>query len=150
MAALSFCTTARSSAMVFEARTLRMNCFTVINFNQPLPALTMLHIGYTGVAIQELILAASQTFACSQISILLPLNDGVSLSHRSHSMERRVGIQNRAPRQTTKRSNARSETNTNVQAHTAEPLIGRACVRQDPHVMGKSRMLSQLLPLERM
>jgi hypothetical protein len=28
MAALSFCTTARSSAMVFEARTLRMNCFT--------------------------------------------------------------------------------------------------------------------------
>jgi hypothetical protein len=30
MAALSFCTTARSSAMVFEARTLRMNCFTVL------------------------------------------------------------------------------------------------------------------------
>ena len=29
MAALSFCTTARSSAMVLEARTLRMNCFTV-------------------------------------------------------------------------------------------------------------------------
>jgi hypothetical protein len=28
MAALSFCTTARSSAMVLEARTLRMNCFT--------------------------------------------------------------------------------------------------------------------------
>jgi hypothetical protein len=28
IAALSFCTTARSSAMVFEARTLRMNCFT--------------------------------------------------------------------------------------------------------------------------
>jgi hypothetical protein len=28
MAALSFCTTARSSAIVFEARTLRMNCFT--------------------------------------------------------------------------------------------------------------------------
>lgn len=28
MAALSFWTTARSSAMVFEARTLRMNCFT--------------------------------------------------------------------------------------------------------------------------
>jgi hypothetical protein len=29
IAALSFCTTARSSAIVFEARTLRMNCFTV-------------------------------------------------------------------------------------------------------------------------
>jgi len=29
MAALSFCTTARSSAIVFDARTLRMNCFTV-------------------------------------------------------------------------------------------------------------------------
>ena len=28
MAALSFCTTALSSAIVFEARTLRMNCFT--------------------------------------------------------------------------------------------------------------------------
>lgn len=28
MAALSFCTTARSSAMVLDARTLRMNCFT--------------------------------------------------------------------------------------------------------------------------
>lgn len=28
MAALSFCTTARSSAMVFAARTLRMNCLT--------------------------------------------------------------------------------------------------------------------------
>jgi hypothetical protein len=28
IAALSFCTTARSSAIVFEARTLRMNCFT--------------------------------------------------------------------------------------------------------------------------
>ncbi len=28
IAALSFCTTARSSAMVFEARTLLMNCFT--------------------------------------------------------------------------------------------------------------------------
>lgn len=28
MAALSFCTTARSSAIVFEARTLLMNCFT--------------------------------------------------------------------------------------------------------------------------
>lgn len=28
MAALSFCTTARSSAMVFAARTFRMNCFT--------------------------------------------------------------------------------------------------------------------------
>ena len=31
IAALSFCTTARSSAMVFEARTLRMNCFTRVN-----------------------------------------------------------------------------------------------------------------------
>jgi hypothetical protein len=31
MAALSFCTTARSSAMVLEARTLRMNCFTIQN-----------------------------------------------------------------------------------------------------------------------
>ena len=29
MAALSFCTTALSSAMVFDARTLRMNCLTV-------------------------------------------------------------------------------------------------------------------------
>lgn len=29
IAALSFCTTARSSAMVLEARTLRMNCFTI-------------------------------------------------------------------------------------------------------------------------
>lgn len=29
MAALSFCTTARSSAMVLAARTLRMNCLTV-------------------------------------------------------------------------------------------------------------------------
>jgi len=29
MAALSFCTTARSSAMVLAARTFRMNCFTV-------------------------------------------------------------------------------------------------------------------------
>jgi hypothetical protein len=29
MAALSFCTTARSSAIVLEARTLLMNCFTV-------------------------------------------------------------------------------------------------------------------------
>ena len=28
IAALSFCTTALSSAIVFEARTLRMNCFT--------------------------------------------------------------------------------------------------------------------------
>lgn len=28
MAALSFCTTALSSAIVLEARTLRMNCFT--------------------------------------------------------------------------------------------------------------------------
>ena len=28
MAALSFWTTARSSAIVFEARTLRMNCLT--------------------------------------------------------------------------------------------------------------------------
>jgi len=30
IAALSFCTTARSSAIVFEARTFRMNCFTII------------------------------------------------------------------------------------------------------------------------
>jgi hypothetical protein len=29
MAALSFCTTARSSAIVFAARTFRMNCFTM-------------------------------------------------------------------------------------------------------------------------
>lgn len=29
IAALSFCTTARSSAIVFEARTFRMNCFTM-------------------------------------------------------------------------------------------------------------------------
>lgn len=28
IAALSFCTTARSSAIVLEARTFRMNCFT--------------------------------------------------------------------------------------------------------------------------
>lgn len=31
IAALSFCTTALSSAMVLEARTLRMNCFTIFN-----------------------------------------------------------------------------------------------------------------------
>ena len=30
IAALSFWTTARSSAIVFEARTLRMNCFTIV------------------------------------------------------------------------------------------------------------------------
>jgi hypothetical protein len=29
IAALSFCTTARSSAIVLEARTLRMNCLTM-------------------------------------------------------------------------------------------------------------------------
>jgi len=34
IAALSFCTTARSSAMVFAARTLRMNCFTVNRYGQ--------------------------------------------------------------------------------------------------------------------
>ena len=36
MAALSFCTTARSSAMVFEARTLRMNCLTTVLSDQSL------------------------------------------------------------------------------------------------------------------
>lgn len=35
IAALSFCTTARSSAMVFDARTLRMNCFTMRSSVQP-------------------------------------------------------------------------------------------------------------------
>ena len=35
IAALSFCTTARSSAMVLEARTLRMNCFTIASYRQP-------------------------------------------------------------------------------------------------------------------
>jgi hypothetical protein len=35
MAALSFWTTARSSAMVFEARTFRINCFTMRLSDQP-------------------------------------------------------------------------------------------------------------------
>ena len=34
IAALSFCTTARSSAIVFAARTLRMNCFTTKHKSQ--------------------------------------------------------------------------------------------------------------------
>lgn len=34
IAALSFCTTARSSAMVFAARTLRINCFTAHRYGQ--------------------------------------------------------------------------------------------------------------------
>ncbi len=52
IAALSFCTTARSSAIVFEARTLRINCFTTNS--QPDVAegltggLTRAHIGGLG------------------------------------------------------------------------------------------------------
>ena len=56
IAALSFCTTARSSAIVFEARTLRMNCFTVTHLHQHLLTLSQRPAALFNKFLQELIL----------------------------------------------------------------------------------------------
>jgi hypothetical protein len=93
MAALSFCTTARSSAMVLEARTLRMNCFTVASSRQLTHLLfDMCVVAYSIGVRTGAHIAASNSLSFVLILLLQPFRDSFPC-YASSSSHYCVGIQ---------------------------------------------------------